>query len=287
MSDEDVRDGLRDSFGDQLAAALALRSQVEAPTETVAAVQRRAHRQRSRRMLGGAFAIVLVAASVLAVVIVTRGGDGVRTIVPSNTTISPPNTTSAVPSTTTPTSPTTVPKPVVTPKLGSIVTATGVGSLRFGVATAADVRSHEGTPDGDVRGSFGMAGVPDYRALGYGCSSVKSALGIHIGPYGSDAPPYCRTVFFINVDTQTLAGFETTSPAYSTAKSTTPGMSEAAARSREGQPSTQGCFTGILIGPRAGDGSPQVFVFVGVHVTDRVSAIAADNPGNSVGVLFC
>jgi hypothetical protein len=281
MSDDDVRDGLRDGFGDELTEALNLRSQRDDSTETVVGVQRHADRQRARRrVLAGAVAVAAVAAAVI-VVSIDRGGHGVRTITPSNTTTEAPSATSSSSSTST----TTAVAPPA-PK-NVVVTAGAVGPLRFGVATAAAVRTHMGVPAANVRGSFGMAATPDYQALGYDCSSTKGAHGIRIGPYGVDAPPYCRTVYYINVDTHTLAGFETTASGYSTANGTTFGMTEAAAAGREGQPSTQGCFTGILIGRRAAGGSPKVFVFVGTHPTDRVSAITADNPGNSVGVLFC
>jgi hypothetical protein len=285
MSDDD---DLRDEFGARLTAALDLRSQRDDSTETVSAVRHRADRQRvRRRIVAGACAIAAVAAAVLLVVGLDRGGDGVRTIVPSNTTQKPAGTTSSPSSSsssTAPSSTTTLPRPQ--PKI-AVVTAESVGSLRFGIATAADVRSKVGTPDADVRGSFGMSTVPGYQALGYGCSSTKRDHGVHIGAYGPDTPPYCRTVYFINVDTRTLAGFLTTASGYATAQGTTVGMTDAAAARREGRPAIGGCFTGIQIGNATPSGQARMFVFVGVHPNDQVTGIAADNPANSIGSLFC
>ena len=282
MSDDD---DLRDEFGARITAALDLRSQRDDSTETVIAVDRSADRQRARRLLVGACAIAAVAAAVLLVVGLDRGGDSVRTIVPSNTTQKPAATTSSSSSTSTSTSPTTTPVPPK-PKI-AVVTAESVGSLRFGIATAADVRSTVGSPDADVRGSFGVSSLPAYQALGYRCSSTKSANAVHIGAYGSDTPPYCRTVYFINVDTHTLAGFVTTESGYATAQGTTVGMTEADARRREGRPSVAGCFTGIQIGSAAPSGFARMFVFVGVHPNDVVTGIEVDNPANSIGSLFC
>lgn len=280
MSDDD---DLRDELGARITAALDLRSQRDDSTETVIAVDRSADRQRTRRLLVGACAIAAVAAAVLPVVVLDRGGDGVPTIVPSNTTQKPAATTSS--STSTSTSPTTTPVPPK-PKI-AVVTAESVGSLRFGIATAADVRSTVGSPDADVHGSFGVSSLPAYQALGYRCSSTKSANAVHIGAYGPDTPPYCRTVYFINVDTHTLAGFVTTESGYATAQGTTVGTTEADARRREGRPSVGGCFTGIRIGSAAPSGFDRMFVFVGVHPNDVVGGIEVDNPSNSIGSLYC
>jgi hypothetical protein len=280
MSDDD---DLRDEFGARLTAALTLRSRSDDATEPVAVVQRAARRQQARRRaFVGACAIAAAAAAVLLVVGLDRGGHGVRTITPSNTTQAPVSTTSSSSSTSTSTT-TPVPPP---PKI-TVVTASSVGSLRFGVATAADVSRQVGAPDADVRGSFGTATLPGYQALGYDCSNIKTKQGIHIGPYGSDTPPYCHTVYFINVNTSTLAGFETTASNYSTARATTVGMTESAAQQREGRSAVAGCFTGIRIGSAAPSGFDRLFVFVGVRSTDQVSSIAADSSTNSVGVLFC
>ena len=280
MSDDD----LRDEFGTRITAALDLRSQRDDSTETVIAVDRTADRQRARRLLAGVSAIAAVAAAVLLVLGLDRGGDSVRTIVPSNTTQKPAATTSSSSSTSTSTSPTTPvpPKPKI-----AVVTAESVGSFRFGIATAADVRSTVGSPDADVRGSFGVSSLPAYQALGYRCSSTKSANAVHIGAYGPDTPPYCRTVYFINVGTHTLAGFVTTESGYATAQGTTVGTTEADARRREGRPSVGGCFTGIQIGSAASSGFARMFVFVGVHPDDVVTGIEVDNPANSIGSLYC
>lgn len=284
MNDDD---DLRDEFGARLTAALTLRSQSDDSAEPVAVVQRHAHRQRARRRIFvGACAMAAVVAAVFLIVGLDRGGNTVRTINPSNTTQKTVGTTSSTSSSSS-TSTSSTTKPVPPPPKINVVTADSVGSLRFGVATAADVRAQLGPPDADVRGSFGVSSLPAYQALGYRCSSTKSDHGVHIGAYASDTPPYCRTVYFINVDTHTLAGFLTTTSGYATAQGTTVGMTEAAAQRREGRPAIGGCFTGIQIGNVAPSGFDRMFVFVGVHPNDPVTGIAADNPANSIGNLYC
>jgi hypothetical protein len=273
-------DELRDEFGARIAAAL-LRSRRDDSTESLVAAGRGARRRHVHPLVVGACAIAAVAAALLLAFGLDRGGDGVRTIAPSNTTRKPAGTTSSSSSSTTST--TTLP---VQPT-NMIVTAESVGPLRFGSATAADVRSKVGTPDAEVRGSFGVSTLPDYEALGYRCSSTKSDQRVHIGAYGSDTPPYCSTVYFINVDTQTLAGFLTTASDDATARGTTVGMTEADAQRREGGPSIAGCFTGIRIGSATPTGFDRMFVFVGVHPNDQVTGIAVDDPSNSIGNLFC
>ena len=101
----------------------------------------------------------------------------------------------------------------------------------------------------------------------------------------------CRTVYFINTQTQTLQGFWTSSSDYHTEHGTTVGMSAAAAQQREGVNVVEGCGIGITLGdnttvahvlidiPPAAGGSPQS--------TDTVSYIGSDSQQNSVGVLFC
>jgi hypothetical protein len=99
------------------------------------------------------------------------------------------------------------------------------------------------------------------------------------------APPYCRTVYYINIATSTLAGFETTTTDYATAKGTTVGMTAAQAASREGHPVIAGCFTGIKVGAQSWP--LQMFVFVGTRPGDTVNEIVADSNRNTVGNLFC
>ena len=166
-----------------------------------------------------------------------------------------------------------------------LVTPSAVGRLHFGVATEADVRHEVGAPEATVHGSFGVSTYAEYRALGYRCSNTKGTTGIRIGPYGVDAPPYCRTVYYINIATSTLAGFETTTTDYATAKGTKVGMSAAQAARREGHAVGTGCFTGIKVGAQSWP--LQMFIFVGTRPGDRVSAIVADNRRNTVGNLFC
>ncbi len=165
---------------------------------------------------------------------------------------------------------------------------TAIGSGRTGVVeTGGACQSKDSIAwiDGTVEIDVIARRYPDYRALGYHCSNTKGTTGIRIGPYGVDAPPYCRTVYYINVATSTLAGFETTTTDYATAKGTKVGMSAAEAANREGHAVGTGCLTGIKVGDQSWP--LQMFIFVGTRPGDRVSAIVADSRHNTVGNLFC
>ncbi len=282
-------DELRDDFGAQLTAALEHRSQRDVPTDGAATIRARARSRQVRlRAASGALAAAVVAAAFVLLVQLPNHDNGISTIDsrhpsastrPSTTTTT---TTTPVSSTTSTTTSTTIPN-----RVPVVVTADAVGPVRFGVATEADVRAAVGPPDATIQGSFGVAGVPDYRALGYGCANAKRSDRIRIGPYGVDAPPYCQTVYYVNTATATLAGFETKTTGYTTAHGTTVGTTGPGAASRESHPVVGGCFTGIQIGAAAPSGQAEMFVFVGTGPSAVVSAIAVDHPANSVGALFC
>ena len=282
MSDDD----LRDAFGAQITEALELRSRSDAPTETVLAARQADRQGFRRRLLVAALVVAIVAAAVPLLIARTRGTDRVGTVNAGDTTTGAPRTStsaSIAPSTTT--ASTTAPpvKPIVPVRL---VTPAAVGSLRFGVATAADVRTTIGVPEASVRGSFGVSTLPGYLALGYECASTKAPGRMHIGPNGTDRPPYCRTVFYINVNTATLAGFATTTTHYATAAGTKVDMTGAEAQLRESRPVVGGCFSGIRIGEQTTPFAA-MFAFVAVYSNNQVNGISVDNPANSVGVLFC
>ena len=105
--------------------------------------------------------------------------------------------------------------------------------------------------------------------------------------------PYCGTVYYLNVTTQTLAGFSTTSNRYATAQGTRVGMSSVEAARREGQPPyALGCQSSNIrlgnIEGYAGRETPvEIDIFVGTGPTDTVTNLTVENFANQVGVLFC
>ncbi|MDQ1479532.1 MAG: hypothetical protein QOI44_393, partial [Actinomycetota bacterium] len=168
-----------------------------------------------------------------------------------------------------------------------VVTPTRIGPLQLGVATESEVRAHLGTPDATAIGNYGVS-FPNFRALGYNCSTLQIPGGITLHPYDpSLRGPFCRTVYYLNNNTQTLAGFNTTRTDYTTARGTTVGMTMGEAQLREREPFYPlGCFVGIWLGYQTA--SPQIFLFAtGRNLGDQVGEIGVDNNSNSVGVLFC
>ena len=168
-----------------------------------------------------------------------------------------------------------------------VVTPTQIGPLQLGVATEADVRAHLGTPEATSLGNFGV-GLPNFRALGYNCSTVPMPGGITLHPYESPLRgPYCRTIYYLNINTGTLAGFNTTTTQYTTARGTTVGMTMDGAQRREGEAfNPLGCFVGIWIGHQT-EWTGMFLFATGRNLSDQVGDIGVDSSANSVGVLFC
>jgi hypothetical protein len=81
-----------------------------------------------------------------------------------------------------------------------------IGSLRVDRSSAQDVLALLGRPDADVRGRYSV-NAP-YRALGYECTSVRDDSRYPLNN------AFCRTVFFVNLRTQRLGNFFTTSQRY-------------------------------------------------------------------------
>jgi hypothetical protein len=167
------------------------------------------------------------------------------------------------------------------------VTKTGrVGPLQLGVSTEAEVRAEAGAPDRTGRGTFGVTGYPDFQALGYDCADQAAADRISMHPQPNTTGPYCRTVFYMNANTGTLAGFETTSNRYETENGVAVGTSSVDAGQREGQAPGIGCFVGIRLGGLA-TGPYELFIWVGTQPTDAVSSLSAEAASNQVGLMFC
>lgn len=256
------------------------------------AVQRGARRVRRRHLtaLVAACAIVAVAASA-ALATGRNDGEHVRVAgVPtqsSTTTAEQPTapTTSTSAATSTTATTTTAPQPG--DKTMWLVTKTGgIGRLQLGVSTEAEVRADAGAPDGMSRSTFEAPGRPDFNALGYDCSDQAAPDRISLHPYPETSGAYCRTVFYVNVDSGTLAAFSTTSNRYETENGVSVGTSAADAGQREGQAPGIGCFRGIGFGDLTAD-PYELFIWVEPHPTDTVSSISAEAASNQVGLMFC
>jgi hypothetical protein len=171
------------------------------------------------------------------------------------------------------------------PLNGGTVTLSGqIGPLRLGVSTASAVIANVGTPEATAIGNAGVD-LPNCEAFGYECSVLPYAIPLLFQPEVHG--PYCGTVYYLNVKTQTLGGFATTSNRYSTAAGTTVGMTATEAARREGQNPTTGCLPfGIQLGALSGL-HPGVQINMFISTTNTVSELSVDNSANTVGVLFC
>jgi hypothetical protein len=175
----------------------------------------------------------------------------------------------------------------VVPARWKVTTAGGVGPLQLGASTEAEVRAAAGEPDGTSRSTFEVPGRPDFNALGYDCSDQSTAGRISLHPYPQTSGPYCRTVFYVNVDTGTLAAFNTTSDRYVTANGVAVGTPGPDAEQLEGRPAVNGCFQGIAIGDVSVD-PYEIFIWVVAgEPTAAVTSLSAEAASNQVGLMFC
>jgi len=183
--------------------------------------------------------------------------------------------------------------PVDQPPLEGGVLAVGgqIGPLQLGVSTEADLAADIGTPEATAVGNIDV-GLPNYIALGYDCSVIPGAIPLVVEP--QVLGPYCGTVYYLNVKTQTLAGFQTVSSRYETAEGTTVGMTSIEAAQREGQqPSGQAsCLPDSIrlgnMGGYVGTATPaQIEIWIGSEPTETVTDITVENSANPVGLLSC
>ena len=183
-------------------------------------------------------------------------------------------------------------RPLTCPNVHYRLTLSGqVGPLHLGVSTEADIRAEIGPPDRVGTGNFDGPGsspsiFPDYRSLGYDCSDTPFPGGQLLRPFEPPYVPYCRTVYFINANTGTLAGLYTTSKSFETANRTLIGTTVADALQREHGPwYPLGCNVGIALGDNTDAAS--MVLFTGGTTSSLVDLIAVDSNRNGVGVLFC
>jgi hypothetical protein len=165
-----------------------------------------------------------------------------------------------------------------------------IGPLRIDHSDAAAVIAFAGRPDAERRGrEFDSR---RYRALGYGCAKIPSDVVFPIVPGG----PYCRTIFYINPRTDTLATFFTTSPRYSEDHGVRIGMRTADAERLLHRRLYAGCEEDIHLGsPTAtltiaflGGVARKEPASSGLHVTGgRVYALVLHSHTEDVGVFDC
>jgi len=168
-----------------------------------------------------------------------------------------------------------------------------IGALKLGGSTLTDVVAALGVPQAEAEGNFGDAGAPNYKGLGYECAPQP---GGELRSVGSEGPPYCHTVYYLDTATRVLGGFWTISTRYATSHGTRVGISEHSAASREHRPATVGCLSGIS------ELSRDTFLYISIRggkvrrpssknqldlVGGRVDNIAVESRHDPVGVLFC
>src|SRR6202035_1649783 len=73
-----------------------------------------------------------------------------------------------------------------------------VGPLILGSSTASDVTALMGSTDATANGQ--ISGYPPYLALGYQCGLSRRAVAL----VWDGNPPYCKTAFFTNTQTNRL-----------------------------------------------------------------------------------
>ena len=166
-----------------------------------------------------------------------------------------------------------------------------VGKLHFGFSTERDVIRAIGAPQHTAEDNFHLgAYTPEYRALGYQCGRA-APYRRRLTYYGHHGP-YCRTIYYVNLESGVLGSFWTTSHIYRTAHGTTIGMGQRDASRREHKPATGGCFDGISERSRA---IALEIEIVGSHYQRRtghivggyVYSFSIDSRSEGLGLLFC
>lgn len=143
-----------------------------------------------------------------------------------------------------------------------VVTLRGtVGQLTLGKSTEAQVIANLGAPEATGSGSFGAPAAPHYNGLGYECSLARRR---DLRSPGTEGPPYCRTVYYVDGANGVLGGLWTTSTRYKTARGTRVGMAQHTASARERKPATRDCKSGIT---EVSHSTLLYLVILGGHIT--------------------
>jgi hypothetical protein len=170
------------------------------------------------------------------------------------------------------------------------ITAGGrIGSLRLDRSDRTDILAVAGEPQVDEVNSTGYAG---WEALGYDCGPMATRAPL-VAPAGTRGP-YCRTVYYLNLETGRLGTFFTSLPSFRDAHGVTVGMRTAKAGRLEGVQASAGCLAGI------GVSTPKALLHVvisGGHIHQhgnklllrggRVGALVLHGRRHDVGVFDC
>jgi hypothetical protein len=164
------------------------------------------------------------------------------------------------------------------------VSATGaVGPLRIDRSSEAAVKAFAGRP------AFSRAGrtdpsMPRYKALGYACRRSPGPGRrdpLLIGPRGGPrSNVYCRTIYYIDSATGTLAAFFTGSAAFRTPKGTRAGTSQSDAARHEGTAPQGGCSLQLLERTKVAT--------LSIPLTrGKVGDLELESKAHPVGLQFC
>jgi hypothetical protein len=166
-----------------------------------------------------------------------------------------------------------------------------IGPLRLDHSGKPEIVAFAGEPEVDETSSGDLPNL-GWEALGYGCgqTDTRAPLVATAGPEG----PYCRTVYYVNLETKHLGTFFTSRPNFRDAHGVSVGTRTAQAARREGAPALAGCLEGI------GISTPTAMfhlVISGGHMHShgnkllvrggRVGALVLHSRQHDVGVFDC
>jgi hypothetical protein len=154
------------------------------------------------------------------------------------------------------------------------VTASGrVGTLRINESGLAEVVAFAGQPDAQTvaHGASGRL----YDAFGYGCSGSRQGRAAPVG-----RGTYCRTAFYVDVPSDRLEQFFTTSRRYHDNHGIRVGTPTSVASRLAHRDWQRGCFTGISLR------RPRSLLNIGT-ARGHVTLLAVDSTLRSPGVFAC
>ncbi len=181
---------------------------------------------------------------------------------------------------------------VVAASTRTITSGGRIGFLQLGTSTQAAVEAALGAPESEAEIPTNPGSAPA-KGLGYECSDLMAGGRQPVGPGG---PPYCRTAYYIDLETGSLGGFWTVSTTYATSHGTHVGTPTQVAARQERHPAIGGCLSGITENSR----NTSLFITVRgrtklstgpnptIHIIGgRVVSIAIESRRDPVGILFC
>jgi hypothetical protein len=187
--------------------------------------------------------------------------------------------------------------PAAVSSVGGIVSLVGqIGAVTLGLTTATELRERVGRPQAEAEDNFQLPEVPQYTALGYGCSDRPGSDRRTLTYYDVSGGPYCRTVYYVNQGTEALGSFWTSSWSFHTSHGTHVGVTQQTASRRERRAARAGCLSGIFLASRAatihigitggrfqsgGQGQPDRLV------GGRVFELGVESRSDGVGLLLC